>query len=431
VAPGLSRTSDAASHDGKAAHISKDWRSTMFQIYRKELIDLSRDKRALLFMLVLPTLLIPILMGGFAYFVQDMVKKDQEEVLSYAIVGAENDPQLARELLADKQFQRVELPAGKGYKAAVRDELVRFVVVVPDKAVAELSSGKAVSIDMYLNDAVETNSAFQRLEKIVDAQAVDLQSQRLLAKGFHGDEIVGVTDPISIRKISTASVRETIGEKLGSVVPYILIIVCLTGVMYPAIDLGVGEKERGTLETLLLTPVPRYQIVLAKFFVLFTTGFLSVFLTIASSTAWITLVLPHTSTDATSLQVLATLSAVSGFDVAMILLMLVPVSAMFAAMLLSLSIYARGYKEAQSYTLPLIIVSLLPVMLAVLPGVSLTWGWAAVPLTNVALAIKEICKGTIDYTKFIAIFGSSAVIAALCIALCTWWFQRESVLFRT
>ncbi|MBL4818823.1 MAG: ABC transporter permease subunit, partial [Deltaproteobacteria bacterium] len=81
---------------------------------------------------------------------------------------------------------------------------------------------------------------------------------------------------------STVDIRQSAGEKIGSIVPYILIIIGFSGALYPAIDLGAGEKERGTLETLLLTPVPRYKIVFAKFLVIFSTSFVSIFLTLVS-----------------------------------------------------------------------------------------------------------------------------------------------------
>ena len=403
----------------------------MLQIYLKELRELVRDTRALVFMIVLPTVLMPVLMGVFAHLVGSIIEKDQAEVLKYALVGEANNPELARRLRADPKFSRVELPVGKSYRDAIADETIRFALVIPADAPAALAGGRATSVEMHLNDASATNSAYERVGKLVDGMAADLRTERLRARGYRGGELDGVLQPISIRKVSTASSREALGEKLGSLVPYILILVCLSGVMFPAIDLGVGEKERGTLETLLLTPVPRHSIVIAKFLVLFTTGFLAVFLTLASTTAWTLLVLPGMAMDPASMEVLRTLSAISILDVSMILLMLVPVSATFAAVLLSLSIYARGYKEAQSYMSPMMIVSFMPLILAMLPGVKLTWGWAAVPLSNVSLAIKEICKGTIDYTKFVVIFGSSAVLALACIFLCTWWFQRESVLFRS
>jgi len=403
----------------------------MLQVYLKELVEIGRDRRALLFMVLLPTLLMPLLMGGFTWLAGRIVEQDRAQVLDYAIVGAENNPVLAARIAGDKQFHRVDLPAGMSYRDAVTQEKVRFVLEVPASAAAEVASGLPTTVKMFLNDASTTNSAFDRIEAIVGTLAVEMRDARLAANGLQGARREGVLEPIKVSKVSTATTRETVGERLGSLVPYLLVIVCLSGVMFPATDLGVGEKERGTLETLLLTPVPRWSIVLAKFGVLFTTGFVSVFLTIASSAVWTLLVLPGMAADAGSAEMLQMLQSISGFDLTLILLMLVPVTAIFAAIVLSLSIYARGYKEAQSYMSPMMLVAFMPLILAMLPGVKLTWGWAAMPVTNVSLAIKEICKGTIEYPKMFAIFGSGALIAAACIVLCTWWFQRESVLFRS
>jgi sodium transport system permease protein len=403
----------------------------MLQVFLKELLEISRDRRALLFMVLLPTLVMPVLMGGFAYLAGRIVEQDKAEVLRYALVGGEHDPALTARIDTDAQFRRVELPAGMSYRDAIAQERVRFVLEIPASAPAERAAGLPSQVRMYLNDASTTNSAYDRLAAIVSEQALEMRNARLAAAGLHGQRLAGVLEPLAISKVSTATPRETLGERLGSLVPYLLVIVCLSGVMFPASDLGVGEKERGTLETLLLCPVPRHSVVLAKFAVLFSTGFFSVFLTILSSAVWTLLVLPAMATDAGSAEMLQMLQSISMFDLTLIVLMLVPVTAIFAALVLSLSIYARGYKEAQSYMSPMMILAFMPLILSLLPGVKLTWGWAAMPVTNVALAIKEICKGTIEYPKMLAIFGSGALIAGVCIALCTWWFQRESVLFRS
>jgi sodium transport system permease protein len=117
-------------------------------------------------------------------------------------------------------------------------------------------------------------------------------------------------------------------------------------------------------------------------------------------------------------------------DLALVGLMLVPTAAIFASVLLAMSIYAKSYKEATGMMQPLVMVTILPVVLAMVPGVELNWLWASVPLTNIALAMKEIVKGTMDYQKFLMILFSSSVIAALLLAWCRNWFGREQVLFR-
>jgi len=124
------------------------------------------------------------------------------------------------------------------------------------------------------------------------------------------------------------------------------------------------------------------------------------------------------------------IASIGVVDVALVFLMLVPIVSMFAAILLSLSIYARSYKEAQGYMTPLVFVVIVPVILAAIPGIELKGIWAWVPLTNVALAIKELIKGTMDYLQLFAIFGSSVIIAAALIAFCVYWFNQEKVLFR-
>ena len=103
---------------------------------------------------------------------------------------------------------------------------------------------------------------------------------------------------------------------------------------------------------------------------------------------------------------------------------------MFAALLLSISVYAKSFKEAQAYATPLNFLIIIPAVIAILPGVELDWTWAMVPITNISLAIKELIKGTMNYEMFIAILGSSTLIAGALLWFCTKWFDREGVLFR-
>jgi hypothetical protein len=147
--------------------------------------------------------------------------------------------------------------------------------------------------------------------------------------------------PDPLEEISTAGTRERMGAVIGGFLPYILLMVCLMAAMYPAIDLGAGEKERGTLETLLLAPIPRTQLVLAKFLVLFTVGLTSALLMVASM-GLVLFLFGNRFEGGLALMV----RAIGAGDLAMVALMLVPTAAIFASILLSISIYAKSYKEA-------------------------------------------------------------------------------------
>ena len=158
---------------------------------------------------------------------------------------------------------------------------------------------------------------------------------------------------------------------------------------------------------------------------MFCGGIIAVLLNIASLGTWIAI---------KAGQLRGTLGTMLGsigwLDLTLLALMLIPVAAMFASLLLSVSIFARNSPEASSLISPFGIVLIVPAVLAMLPGVELNWFWASVPVTNVSLAMKELVKGTMDYTMLVAIFGSSTLIAGLLLFFCTKWFNRESVLFR-
>ena len=191
-------------------------------------------------------------------------------------------------------------------------------------------------------------------------------------------------------------------------------------------DLGAGEKERGTLETLLICPISRVSIVLGKFFTVLTTGLVGALITVGSFGIWGAVI----GSFAGMAVVQEAMSAIAITELVLIFSLLLPISAVFAALLLAISIYARTFKEAQNYISPLSIMIFLPLVAAMMPGVELNTKTALVPIMNVALAIKELIKGTADYMMLALIFGSTLLLAAAAIGFCVHWFQQEKVLFR-
>ncbi|MDP5191992.1 ABC transporter permease subunit, partial [Rheinheimera baltica] len=239
-------------------------------------------------------------------------------------------------------------------------------------------------------------------------------------------KLSAIIKPVDVQKVDTAAKRENIGEKFGALIAYILIPLCLLGASYPAIDMGAGEKERGTLETLLICPISRVSIVLGKFLTVLTTGLVGALITVASFGIWGAVI----GSLGGMAVVQEAMSAIAITELILIFSLLLPISAVFAALLLAISIYARTFKEAQNYISPLSIFIFLPLVAAMMPGVELTAITALVPIMNVALAIKELIKGTADYGLLALIFASTIALATAAIAFCVHWFQQEKVLFR-
>jgi sodium transport system permease protein len=397
----------------------------MWTIYLKELLELIRDRKTFIFTIVIPVFALPLIMAGFGLLSSSMFRQARDAEMAYAILGQDYAPQLAQRFAGDRNFREVPLAGVADIKPAIAAGRIKFALVIPAEAGDTLARHAQSHIELHYNSATTIDVTRKRVNDMIGKENAALRQQALQPFGLNQQQLRFVLDPIALQERSTANQRERMGAIVGGMVPYLLLMVCLLAAMYPAIDTGAGEKERGTLETLLLAPVSRTRIVLAKFLMLFTVGLTSSLLMIASLGLVLAFGGPLLTGD-----VAQAVRTINPLDLVLLAVMLVPTAAIFAAVLLAISIYAKSYKEAAGMISPLIIIIILPTMVALLPGVELTWGWAMVPLTNVALAMKELVKGTMDYRMLSAILLSSTVTAGALLACCRWWFNRESVLFR-
>lgn len=408
----------------------------MWTIYLKEILELARDRKTFIFTVLIPIFAMPVIFAAFGYFSSTMFDKARRAQLPYAVFGTENAPELAQRFAQEKGFRQVALASEADIRGAIDQDLIKFALVIPRGYRDRLDDRRQAVVVLHYNSAVMVDVIRKRVQAVVEAQNAELRENALSALNLNQQQLRFALNPIRLDEHSTAGKREQMGAVIGGMLPYLLLMGCLMAAMYPAIDLGAGEKERGTLETLLLAPVPRSAIVLAKFLVLFTVGLVSSLLMVGSMTALLFAAGAMSqgpadpAAQAGFADLAAMLQSIGAADMAMVALMLAPTAAIFAAILLALSIYAKSYKEAAGLISPLMLLTLLPTMVALLPGVELNWMWAMVPLTNVALAMKELVKGTMDYRMFAVILASTTITAGALLALCRWWFTREQVLFR-
>ncbi|MDQ1922154.1 ABC transporter permease [Massilia pseudoviolaceinigra] len=398
----------------------------MWTVYLKELLELLRDRKTFIFTLLLPIVAMPMIFGGLGYLSSTIFKKAQHKELSYALFGKNNAPGLSERFARERGLREVPLANQDAIKAAIDNDRITFAIVIPAGFEEAMAAHRQARVTLHYNNAVALDMTHKRVAAVIEAHNGALREQALSAMNMSRDELRFALNPIELEELSTAGTRERMGALVGGFLPYILLMVCLMAAMYPAIDLGAGEKERGTLETLLLAPIARTSLVLAKFLVLFTVGLTSALLMVASM--GLLLAVFGGSLEGGLAQMVR---AIGARDLAMVALMLVPTAAIFASILLSISIYAKSYKEASGMISPLMMLLIVPIVVAMLPGVELNWFWSMVPLTNVSLAMKELVKGTMDYRMFSAILLSTTLIAGALLAWCRWWFNREDVLFRS
>ena len=395
-------------------------------VFFKEMRDILRDRKTLLLMIVLPIVAVPLLLNLLIGFVMKQEEEARTEVLQYVVFGSEYAPELAKRFEAADGFKKVSLGSRDELAEKIRNDRIDFGLLIPEKTLGRLSGQEQATIEFHFDNASAVSRVQERVGDVVGTFNEELTAARLTKLGVPlSREQKAVLEPVRLEEKGTGNLREVMGDRIGGIIPYFFIAFCFMGVVYPAIHLGAGEKERGTLETLLLAPVPRHQLVLGKFLAVFSGGVIAVLLNLASVGTWLAVKAGEFRGVLGSL-----IGVIDTLDLVLLALMLIPVAAMFAALLLSVSIFARNSPEASTLISPFGIVLIVPAVLALLPGVELNWFWAWIPVTNVSLAMKELLKGTMDYSILLAIFASSTFIAAGLLFFCAKWFNRENVLFR-
>ncbi len=400
----------------------------MWQVYFKELLELSRDRKTLMFVIALPIIVFPLLFGIMGLVMANVSRQAEAEEHRYVIVNPELAPEFSNALFYHKNFKKVEsdLKDPEALKQAIRDDKFDVAIIIPADFSQDPAQLHQHQWQLVYNSSSQLDMVGNYFNELFKTYTKKLQQDRLASLGVVAEQVPAVLEPVKVKKVNTAESREDIGEKIGGFIAYILVPLCLMGASYPAIDIGAGEKERRTLETLLICPISRTAIVLGKFLTVLTTGLISAMITVVSFGGWGYVIGSMMGVDV----VAKTMQALGFVDLTLILALLIPLTAIFAALLLSLSIYARSFKEAQNYMGPLSMIIFLPLMVGLLPGIELSWSLAMIPVMNVALCIKELVKGTMDYQILAAVVGSTIVIAGAMIAFCVRWFQQEKVLFR-
>ncbi|GDX91265.1 MAG: ABC transporter permease subunit [Planctomyces sp.] len=207
---------------------------------------------------------------------------------------------------------------------------------------------------------------------------------------------------------------------LAAFVPLMLVLMTMTGAVYPAIDLTAGERERGTLELLMAAPVSRRQLLTGKFCAVFLVAVL---------TAVINLTAMMVTLAATGFDRVLLPQGIGVQMLLQVLLLLVVFASFFSSVLLSITSFARSFREAQAWLIPLMLVSLAPGILSLMPGIRLTAALSLVPLVNIVLLGRELFQGIAPTGLFLLTLLATAGYSAAALRLAAGIFGSDAVLF--
>jgi len=401
-------------------------------VYLKELRDTLRDRRAIVTMFVIPTVIMPVIVFGFGFAMTKVVRSARAEIPSVMLIGAADSPDVRAALAAHPRVRLV--PAAGDYRRLISDKKVRAAVELPDDFDAALVRGEPARVRLYHYEGeIKSGFAVAELDRFFRDYREKTVAARLADRGLPATLI----NPFDIGRQNVAPPEKVGGNLIGGFLPYLIILLCFTGAIYPAMDLTAGEKERGTMETLLCTPVARLDLVLGKFLMVLTGSLSTVVLAGVSSAITIPLssvFLPRMAAGAAAAAQTARATVIPFIDPLGFLAsfaLVLPVAVLFAAVIFTIALFAKSYKEAQGTVSPLVVVVILPALASLLPGVELNARLALVPILNVSLACKELVSGVFHWGYLALIFGSTCAYAAGALALAVRMFNREDVIFRT
>lgn len=438
-------------------------------VFKKEVMETFRDKRTMVIMLILPIILMPAMIIGIPALTLKREVSIAEKPSEIAVVGynatleivspdpsgiresplhfllnsskevMENRTELVRDLNLsedDTQFyidyfeSMIFIHVGSESEAEKMYENgeVHAYIVLPDNLLDLEDGRKFVNISVYF-DSTNTRSitAFRRVNTVVNDLYVQAIQQRvLIEEGLSPEDIEYVLLPSYAWPTDTSTPEQRGGFILAMLLPLILGIYIVTGSMYHTIDTTAGEKERHTLEALLVTPPSKTEIVMGKFWSILLVTMLIIFVAMLS----LVVSLWYSS------EIFEGMGTVSfGLSIPVIIFLFViffVLAILVNAVEMAISFFAKSFKEAENYITPIIFMVLIPaIFLQGLSTEDMTTSMFFIPVLNVLTVFQEVLLGVVDPVHITIVILSSSFYAILASILAIKIFNREEVLFRT
>lgn len=432
-------------------------------LLKKELLDVFRDKKAIIMMVLVPILLYPLIFFG-SMAVMTMIQSNMEEgEYKVAIVASDdgalksavekhnenakveaqekaetestdqgnssedsvsqgNSASTSANGIATDVLTLVDAPSGDYQETLQNEELDAYVTSSKD------SSGKTVYEVYYVSSITNSSYAAGIVRDVVDELSREESKEKIQAAGLDADVIM---NPVVCESEDLASSEQSAGSILGMILPFLLVLSLLMGTMYPAIDVTAGEKERGTLETLLTLPVSNREIIFSKFFTVAIIGIISALLNIVSIAFMGTYMIRLMGDAMESMGISFAGIDIGKFIPAIIftVLAILAFSLFISAVTMCITSLAKSYKEANNYITPLMLVVMLTGYIGFIPNIELTHTMALVPVANICLMIKNLLLFKVEYKLVAVVLVSNVLYAIVAVLILSRIYDSENVLF--
>lgn len=391
-------------------------------LVRKEILDILRDKKTLIIMVAVPILLYPALIIGMV-LLMNMIASSQQEKVHTAAYPVEYEAQVMslqeiyEENKEDSNLKLTFLPLSEADKEASKDRYDAWINF------SESETGIHITVE-YTSTDQDSGYTESMLEDLVELYRDELLAEKLEAHGLTEDFLA----PVTYDAKDSVSVSESAGMNLGGSIGVLLVVTIMLGAFYPAIDATTGEKERGTLETLLTLPVTNFQMIMSKYIAVSLFACVTAILSLVSLGASVVFLVNSVAEGVSE--------EFAGIDLSMILswmpvllLVMIVTALLITAFSMCFCVFAKSFKEANNYITPVMLIVMFASMAGMLPSVELNYKTALVPIVNVSLLIKQVMAQQMNLALAGITIGINFCYSVLVVWILAKMYDSENVLF--
>ena len=393
----------------------------------KEIKHLFRDTKTIVQTVVLPTFITPLLIGGIFWYFGSIATEETKKTYDISVYSS-SESLLIDELSVSERLQINNEDSIEAVVDAVTLDKSEIGLVFEDSFSADLFSNNSAELTIY-SKGIDTFSQAQSIVlNIVDDYEDTLRNNRLEALNIDENYV----NPITINEEDLTTEEESAGSIFGALLAFFFVMYVISGAMYPAIDLGAGEKERGTMETLISTNISSVDIIIGKMLSVTSSAILTATFSMLGFAVPLVVIFLFYA-DSINESFFALLSAiVNPIALLGVFVLIIPLSVFVGAFLLAISVYAKTAKEAGLLLGNVLIVFLVPCYIPLInPGLELDFVGALIPCYNLALITNNLIAGTVDWFLYFVALISTIVYCCVAIYITYIMFDDENVIFRS
>ncbi len=393
----------------------------------KEIRHLFRDTKTIIQTVVVPTFLTPLLIGGIVWYISSIAIEESKKDYDVAIYDV-NNTQLITKFDEAERLNINKYESIQDVIDSVTNDDSEIGIVIDDTFQQNINDNISSSVTIYSKNIDTFSQAKSLAEDIIDSYENDERSERLSSLNLDEEFI----NPINIIEEDLTTEKEAAGSFFGGILAFFFVIYVITGSMYPAIDLGAGEKERGTMETLISTNISSLEIIIGKMFSVTASAVLTATFSLLGFIVPL-LIIFFFYADSIPESLFDTLSSlVNPIAFLGIFGLIIPLSILMGALLLAVSVYSKNTKEAGLLLGNLVIVFFVPAYIPLFnPGIELDFVGSLIPCYNLALLTNSLIAENTNWLLYCSALGSTVVYCCIAIYITYIMFDDEKIIFRS